>query len=310
MALFDYSGLAVSALPFVSVTEYGAKGDGTTDDSNAIQDALDSCQSTGGVVFFPHGTYRITKSLLFYSNMTLWFESGATLLQGAAIDNLLMTYCGDSVTGYNGTHDCVIYGATFDGSTYTTNITLVGLVHSKNITIENCTFKNGYGQWHNLEINSSCNVKVKNCDFEGSRRTSTNAEMIQIDAIDNTNTWPWENRGSVDSTISKYIEICGNWFHGSSVSPAIGNHSSTADSFIDIHDNVFESLTTTRGVIIFQSANNVDIHDNVFDSCTTCVASSGATYYIRDNRFVSATTAISGSTSVAHNNMINGTFTA
>lgn len=312
MAIYDVNGnpLDVGSM-FFNVTDYGAKGDGTTDDASAIQSALTACNTSGGgIVFFPEGTYLLKSSVLFYSNQTLWFENGATLKQGASIDNLLMSYCGAETGEYNGTHDCLIYGAVFDGGNYTTNNTLVGIVHSKNITFENCVFKNAYGTWHNLEINSSYNVKVINCDFEGSRKTGANGEMIQIDAINNTATWPWNNRGLVDNTIAKYIEVCGCIFHGSTVVPAIGNHSEASDSFIRIHDNVFDGLTSSRGAINLQSANNVDIHDNVFNECTTGVGSSGATYYIHDNRFVSATTAISGSTSVAHANMINGTYTA
>ena len=152
-----------------------------------------------------------------------------------------------------------------------------------------------------------------NCVFEGSRKTEAQGELIQIDAITSTGTngtWPWsDNVGSVDSTIAKYIEIAGCIFENSPIATAIGNHSATYDSFIDIHDNVFNGLESSRGAISI-TAYNVDIHDNVFNGCTTGVGSSGATYYIRNNRFVDATTAISGSTSVAHGNMINGTYTA
>ena len=310
MALYDYLGNPVTS-EFVNVKSFGATGDGITNDATAIQSALDSVKNNGGIIYFPQGTYKINSSVFFYSNQTLWFENGATLLQGTSIDNLLMSYCGSTVTGYNGTHDCLIYGGTFDGSTFTTNNTLVGIVHAKNIKFENCTFKNAYGAWHNLEINSSYNVKVINCDFEGSRKTDSNGCLIQIDAINNTNTWPWDgNRGSVDSTVSKYVEIVGSIFHTGTISPAIGNHSTASDSYIRIHDCIFDGLTSSRGAINFQSADNVDIYDNTFNGCTTGVGSSGATYYIHDNRFVGATTAISGSSSVAHNNMINGTFTA
>lgn len=43
---------------------YGAAGDGTTDDTTAIQDAIDAvCAAGGGVVYFPAGTYLISATL-------------------------------------------------------------------------------------------------------------------------------------------------------------------------------------------------------------------------------------------------------
>jgi len=46
------------------VTGYGATGDGSTDDTAAIQDAIDDLPVTGGAIIFPPGTYLINKSIL------------------------------------------------------------------------------------------------------------------------------------------------------------------------------------------------------------------------------------------------------
>ena len=55
--------------PWIDVRAYGAKGDGATDDTAAIQTAIDELTS-GGVVFFPIGTYLIASSLQPDSNQT------------------------------------------------------------------------------------------------------------------------------------------------------------------------------------------------------------------------------------------------
>lgn len=49
---------------FANVRDSGATGDGTTDDSTAIQSAIDSLDpNRGGIVYFPEGIYRIATGL-------------------------------------------------------------------------------------------------------------------------------------------------------------------------------------------------------------------------------------------------------
>lgn len=45
----------------VNVRDFGAKGDGVSDDAYAIQQALDALPSEGGTVWFPPGTYRLAR---------------------------------------------------------------------------------------------------------------------------------------------------------------------------------------------------------------------------------------------------------
>jgi len=47
----------------INVKDYGAKGDATTDDTAAIQSALNAVSATGNCVYFPKGEYLITSSL-------------------------------------------------------------------------------------------------------------------------------------------------------------------------------------------------------------------------------------------------------
>jgi hypothetical protein len=49
--------------PWIDVKAYGAKGDGTTDDTVALQSAINAVEGNGGTVFFPPGSYYIKSSL-------------------------------------------------------------------------------------------------------------------------------------------------------------------------------------------------------------------------------------------------------
>lgn len=52
----------------VSVKDFGAKGDGTTDDTAAIQAGIDLACQYGGCVYLPAGTYKISAALVFSMN--------------------------------------------------------------------------------------------------------------------------------------------------------------------------------------------------------------------------------------------------
>ena len=312
MSIYDYQGNIITAdveSIIVNVKDYGATGDGITDDASAIQDALDALASTGGIIFFPKGTYTLKSSLIYYSYQSLIFENGAKLKSGlSSLNNLMRCYCDSTITGYNGTHDVRIIGGTFEGGSYQLDCTLLGMAHSKNILIDRCSFLNGMVGYHNVEINSSSNVRITNCYFTRGNRVTSGGEMIQVD-IPGTAQYPWDSVNA-DGTICKYIEIDNCYFTQNDTSTGIGNHNGS-HKYIRIHDNVFDGITSERGAIDFSDGvSNVDIYNNTFVGCTIGIGSSGATYYIHDNRFVDATTAISGSTSISHNNMINGTYTA
>ena len=63
-----------------NVRDYGAKGDGTTKDTAAIQKAIDTCeQKGGGTVVLPAGTY-LSAPIVLKSNITLHLDKDATLL--------------------------------------------------------------------------------------------------------------------------------------------------------------------------------------------------------------------------------------
>ena len=73
-ALANLSGVAKNTLTY-NVKDYGALGDGTTDDTTAVQSAITAAKTNGAEVLIPSGTYLV-------SNLTL--DYGADTAQGAS----------------------------------------------------------------------------------------------------------------------------------------------------------------------------------------------------------------------------------
>ncbi len=80
MLALAVSAGAAHAAATCNVRDYGAKGDGATKDTAAIQGAIDACvKQGGGTVELGAGTY-VSAPIVLGSNITLNLEKGATLL--------------------------------------------------------------------------------------------------------------------------------------------------------------------------------------------------------------------------------------
>lgn len=75
------NGVELAGTAWFNAQTYGAKGNGTADDTTAIQAAINAVPSTGGMVYIPAGTYKLTAALVLKSNVTLLGDgSNATVL--------------------------------------------------------------------------------------------------------------------------------------------------------------------------------------------------------------------------------------
>ena len=78
---------------FYNVVEFGAKGDGETLNTHAIQEAVNVCsQHGGGTVYFPPGTY-LSGTIYLKDYVKLNLSSGAILLGSDQVDDFPLNIC-------------------------------------------------------------------------------------------------------------------------------------------------------------------------------------------------------------------------
>ena len=138
--------LAARAAEVFNVQDYGAKGDGVTDDTVAIQAAMDACAGTGGTVLFPRSSsfYRTTAQLWLTSSCRGDSYPEIRVDQGTGTGTRAILI----VNGYTGS-GLVIQGlhlnGQWDGTARSEFDHGIALGNSSNITIRDCLIENTQG---------------------------------------------------------------------------------------------------------------------------------------------------------------------
>lgn len=132
-------------LPPLSVSNYGAKGDGISDDTQAIQRAVDA-RPTGGTVTLPAGTYSVTSTVDLRSNLTLQGTPGQTILtMPARSSESAFILQGERLSDVN------IAGITFKASSYASNVSGLLMVGAQNCSAHDLRFE---GLHYGLKLGS------------------------------------------------------------------------------------------------------------------------------------------------------------
>ena len=130
-------------LDAVSVKDYGAVGDGVTDDAAAIQAAVDAAELLGGgTVYFPPGEYRVGAGIVA--------DSGSVSFLGAGVDAstvILDDATNEPVIKFSAVNAGYLAGLTIDGNRAnqtTGSADGIQIDASNNVVVERFLVKNAY----------------------------------------------------------------------------------------------------------------------------------------------------------------------
>jgi hypothetical protein len=297
---------------------FGAKGDGVTDDTEAIQNAINSL-IPGGMLFIPCGTYMVSRDITLISNINVIGNGDNSVIKRTAnSDNNYALFLLNNVENTNITN-LVLMG---DGDIHLGNEGEWGMCLSikgcKNISVQSCKLLNGWGD--GIYIGSSggigCNnIMVDNCIIDKNRRNGIsviNCDGLIVRNSRLTNTLGTDPKSAIDfeanynteSVTDVIVENC--YFKGNSKSVIIGNSiipyeitvincisydsagvyiTSTTDEnvkgFIDVRNCVFRS--TYGFVILGKSVNGLKVYINHCDFyCTQICVDYGSTSLLSD----------------------------
>jgi hypothetical protein len=230
----------------INVKDYGAVGNGLTNDTTAFVNAMSALESqNGGVLIVHSGTYLIQSIIYVPSNVSIIGYGQVVIKRNSDIQCVFLGKSDGTVGGYGAIKNIKIENIVFDGaqSTFVSNCGLFACSHATDIHIKNCTFQNLDG-WHMIELNATKHSLIENCTFNNygyGNAGATASEMVQLDYSFSSG-FPWY--GPYDNTSCKDITIRNNTFTNS-IASAIGNHSFLTGimlSNIKILENRFENI--------------------------------------------------------------------
>lgn len=345
-SLFKQSGTGVVSRAIrdklrdiVSVKDFGATGDGTTDDTTAIQAAFDAVKVAGGGVFFPAGTYRITSQLSLASAIGVSLYGECAGAGSIASSQLAFDFTGsDAALTFKSSSDCSMHDllVTASNTLFTGDvIDLTGTTLSPagGFDMRNCfIFGNSTNQSPNSAVNLdkavsstfyhclffSCHIGVIGlsasgsfsnqiafigCEFSGNGSANVNEPGASWSLIGCTfEALAAGAPGSIGSTIApQAILISGCWFGDATATGTWISLSNAKGAEINANFIAGNGTDTVDGVEINTGCSGVSIHGNLFYECTVGinVVNSVSDFAAFANSFDSCTTDISGLSNVS-----------
>lgn len=284
------------------ITDFGACGDGSTNDAPAIQKAVDTCTAAGGGrVVVPAGKVFLSGSIVLKSNVELYLESGALLkASGRAEDfNATRETAGKNLPGKKDVPSYV--NCEYDGRPYFYFIYAKGAQH---ITISgtgcidgNDSVWRGDASKYHIEGKcypripmllleeaahlTICGVTLQNCGFWTVHMAGCND--VLIDSIRILNSLEMANCDGIDPDHCKNVRIVN--CHIECADDCIVLKSSKAYCGYGACENIIISgctLISTSAAIKFGTESEQDFRNVIISNCIISRSNRGISLQLRD----------------------------
>ena len=253
----------------VSVKDFGAAGDGITDDTAAINAAISAANAINASVYFPYGTYFKQgsgggKSIMCPAGTKL-FANGDATIKSEGYPNFTLN------------DGCEVKGITFDS---TGDGVLIGLeIKGNDITVKDCVFLDGNQV---IYLYTADRLLVDGCRFvdtgyqvlQKSGFTSHDGRVINCSAINCRADFVELN--STGSNPSRNWLISGNLVRNAfrpddpdhpTVQTEVRFFGSTATDGVIITNNIVETIAGDSAIHCEGRTKNLTVSNNIFIDC-------------------------------------------
>jgi hypothetical protein len=291
--LFDDPITWIEAGQWIDARSYGVVGDGVTDDSAALSNAINS--NPGKIVVIPAGfnCRMLTMVTITAANVTV-FANRATFTQATtATDNAMFWPAATGITFDGGTFigngnllkairntPGVSDGLTLRGCEFSGFQVAALIERTSNVLVERCYFHNNSGVvlavWDISNAGNASDIRILNNRFEGNTATDQSAIWVGTSSAtyDYKNVLVSGNR-VVHTVPSTSAAVCctmrrctggkaiGNYFEAGSMGVSIDNSSDALADGNNCIGNYYYGIEVAGGT--YGACNNVTVTGNVVD---------------------------------------------
>lgn len=265
----------------LNIKQFGAKGDGTTDDTSVILRALAyRGNNDTNITFNSNETYIVGGQLYIYSNTNIDL-CGATLKDvespldpspGKNDMQFMNNTESIEIAGYGALKNFNIKNGTLDGNN---GGVMFCLLHASDCTFENLIFNDAFYYTHVFDMGGCNGITIKNCKFIGNKIASAESsyrEVIQLDYAGYNHLPYWGDSPSIafDNLPTINVTVDGCYFAKKADDTyflnAVGTHStnSTGGAIKNITVSNCEFHDSEYASVRFLNVDNLNVLNNIF----------------------------------------------